>query len=86
MRAIVDRLARVIIPSQMRGALRHRLHPEDGRAWGGPFNGQGKRCLLFASLVGTLDPFAIVETGTYWERLQGPWMQKLRYCVLILRR
>ena len=65
MRAIVDRLARVIIPSQMRGALRHRLHPEADRTWGGPFNGQGKRCLLFASLVGTLDPFAIVETGTY---------------------
>jgi hypothetical protein len=66
MKAIVDRLARAIIPSQIRGALRHRQHSEVGRAWGGPpFNGQGKRCLLFASLVGTLDPVAIVETGTY---------------------
>jgi hypothetical protein len=33
--------------------------------WGGPFNGQAYRSLLFAALVERLRPAAIVETGTY---------------------
>jgi predicted O-methyltransferase YrrM len=34
-------------------------------SWGGPFNGQARRCLLFAALVELLRPAAIVETGSY---------------------
>jgi hypothetical protein len=34
-------------------------------AWGGPFNGQAQRCLLFSLLIERLRPVAIVETGTY---------------------
>jgi predicted O-methyltransferase YrrM len=64
MRAMLNRLARTIVPPQTLGALRHRQDPKI-RTWGGPFNGQGKRCLLFASMVSKLEPFAIVETGTY---------------------
>jgi hypothetical protein len=34
-------------------------------SWGGPFNGQRYRQELFTSLIKALQPFAIVETGTY---------------------
>jgi hypothetical protein len=47
------------------GALHYALRPGRRMAWGGPFNGQAYRCLLFAALVERLRPAAIVETGTY---------------------
>jgi predicted O-methyltransferase YrrM len=39
--------------------------PEVQKSWGGPFNGQQGRCDLFACLISTLNPAAIIETGTY---------------------
>jgi len=47
------------------GALKYRLRPSSGRAWGGPFNGQAWRCRLIAEIILKTDPVAIVETGTY---------------------
>ena len=35
------------------------------QSWGGPFNGQQKRCALFLDLIERTDPQAIIETGTY---------------------
>ena len=35
------------------------------QSWGGPFNGQQKRCALFLDLIERADPQAIIETGTY---------------------
>jgi predicted O-methyltransferase YrrM len=47
------------------GALSYALWPGRRFTWGGPFNGQACRCLLFAALVERLRPVAIVETGTF---------------------
>jgi hypothetical protein len=57
-------LRRLIGPTRL-GALSYTLRRERRLAWGGPFNGQAYRCLLFAALVERLRPAAIVETGTY---------------------
>jgi predicted O-methyltransferase YrrM len=54
-----------VIGARRLGALSYTLRPERRLAWGGPFNGQAYRCLLFAALVEQLRPAAIVETGTY---------------------
>ena len=35
------------------------------KSWGGPFNGQAKRCALFLDLLKLTQPAAILETGTY---------------------
>jgi len=35
------------------------------QSWGGPFNGQQKRCALFLDLIERADPQAVIETGTY---------------------
>jgi len=35
------------------------------QSWGGPFNGQQKRCVLFLDLIERVDPQVIIETGTY---------------------
>src|SRR5215469_9476666 len=51
--------------AEERGARKCRRDPGRGRAWGGPFNGQGARCLIFAELVHTLAPDVILETGTF---------------------
>jgi hypothetical protein len=58
-------LIRRLIGARRLGALSYTLRPERRQAWGGPFNGQAYRCLLFAALVEGLRPAAIVETGTY---------------------
>jgi hypothetical protein len=57
-------LLRIIGPRRL-GALYNVLRPERRSAWGGPFNGQTQRCLLFAALVERLQPAAIIETGSY---------------------
>jgi predicted O-methyltransferase YrrM len=48
-----------------RGARKFRADPALARTWGGPFNGQGGRCRIFAELVEALRPDVILETGTY---------------------
>lgn len=55
---------RLIGPKRL-GALYYTCRPGRRLAWGGPFNGQAVRCLLFATLVERLRPAAIVETGTH---------------------
>jgi hypothetical protein len=39
--------------------------PEQRNPWGGPFNDQKARQDMFLSIVATIKPVAIVETGTY---------------------
>ena len=51
--------------AEERGARKFRADPSLGRGWGGPFNGQGGRCLIFAQLVQVFRPDVIIETGTY---------------------
>jgi hypothetical protein len=58
-------LLRRAIGATLFGALAFIRRPEQRLAWGGPFNGQAYRCLLFAALIERLRPVAIVETGTY---------------------
>ena len=57
-------LLRVIGPRRL-GTLYYAWRSGRRLAWGGPFNGQAHRCLLFATLVDRLRPAAIVETGSY---------------------
>jgi hypothetical protein len=57
-------LLRLIGPRRL-GALSYVLRPERRLAWGGPFNGQARRCLLFAALVERLQPAFIIETGAH---------------------
>jgi len=47
------------------GWLEYRISLKSHERWGGPFNGQTYRRLLFDELVRRLKPAAIVETGTY---------------------
>jgi hypothetical protein len=62
---ILTKAARALLPRQTYGALRYRLTPHLGVGWGGPFNGQAKRCHLFSLLIHELTPASVVETGTY---------------------
>lgn len=62
---MIGRIAASILGEARAGALKHRLRPSSGRAWGGPFNGQAWRCRLVAEIILKTDPVAIVETGTY---------------------
>lgn len=65
LRMFIDRIIRILFSEQQYGAYRFRRYPMQGRAWGGPFNGQKWRCLMVAELTQKLDPIAFVETGTY---------------------
>lgn len=56
---------KAIAGNRLSGRLRYLMRPREARAWGGPFNGQAGRCLLFAQLVDRLAPACIVETGTF---------------------
>ena len=47
------------------GAIDYYRNPRRGVAWGGPFNGQACRRLLFEAIVASVQPRALVETGTY---------------------
>lgn len=48
-----------------KGVLDFFRCPEGINAWGGPFNDQSMRKDLFDTIVRSLDPAAIVETGAY---------------------
>ncbi len=41
------------------------LNPELQYRWGGPFNGQAERRATFLEMLETLQPAALIETGTY---------------------
>lgn len=58
-------LTRQILGDEQYGALQYQRSPADGRAWGGPMNGQAWRCKLVAELILEAEPVALVETGTY---------------------
>jgi hypothetical protein len=47
------------------GAVEYRLEPERLDSWGGPFNGQCFRQLIFIDLLRSCRFDAIVETGTF---------------------
>lgn len=65
MLATIRNVARRLLGEQTWGALQYYRHPEQGDAWGGPFNGQPNRIGIFQSIIATVRPVAIVETGTY---------------------
>jgi hypothetical protein len=48
-----------------RGAASFRRDPSSRRSFGGPFNGQRGRCLIFTELVQVFQPQALLETGTF---------------------
>lgn len=47
------------------GFVEYGLRPKRRNAWGGPFNGQRARQVLFKRLVAATRPSAVIETGTY---------------------
>jgi predicted O-methyltransferase YrrM len=57
-------LRRLLGPTAL-GMIDYFRFPDRGDVWGGPFNGQPKRCELFATLIRHLALDAIVETGTH---------------------
>src|SRR5262245_45847532 len=77
-------LRRLVGPTRL-GALSYALRPQQRMVWGGPFNGQAYRCLLFAGLVERLRPLAIVETGTYLGTTTE-WMAAFQLPVLTCER
>ena len=54
-----------VLPQSLVGAVEYHLHPARLDAWGGPFNGQCFRQLIFSDLVRACAFTAVVETGTY---------------------
>lgn len=57
--------ARWLLGDYLLGRLDYVRFGENIGSWGGPFNGQRYRQELFTNLIKALQPFAIVETGTY---------------------
>lgn len=55
----------MIVMKACRGALSYVRFPEQGKSWGGPFNGQEGREKIFEELLRTVGFSCIVETGTY---------------------
>jgi hypothetical protein len=53
------------LPQSFVGRLEYHLEPERLDSWGGPFNGQCFRQLIFLDLVRACRFEAIVETGTF---------------------
>jgi len=53
------------LPQSFIGAVDYYGHPERWDSWGGPFNGQCFRQMIFIDLVRACKFDAIVETGTY---------------------
>lgn len=53
------------LPQWLAGRIEYHMHPDRLDSWGGPFNGQCFRQLIFLDLVRTCRFDAIVETGTY---------------------
>jgi hypothetical protein len=53
------------LPQSFVGALDYHKHPESLDRWGGPFNGQCFRQMIFIDLVRACKFNTIVETGTF---------------------
>jgi len=53
------------LPQSLIGRAEYHLKPDRLDSWGGPFNGQCFRQLIFLDLVRTCRFEAVVETGTY---------------------
>jgi hypothetical protein len=56
---------RFLLPDQVKGYLDYYRFPQRRDSWGGAFNGQARRQEQFISILQSLGPKAIVETGTY---------------------
>lgn len=65
MKTGLRRLTRRLLSEKALGAIDYYRNPQHGAAWGGPFNGQSGRQRLFSGIMASVDPPALVETGTY---------------------
>jgi len=54
-----------LLPPKCQGLLEYHMRPHLSDGWGGPFNGQSFRQLVFADLWNECRFEAIVETGTF---------------------
>jgi FkbM family methyltransferase len=61
----VRAIARNALSEQTTGMINYYRLPERKNEWGGPFNGQRYRQQLFKSILSSVKPAAIIETGTY---------------------
>src|SRR5690242_14042837 len=61
----VKTLVQDAIGSAAVGRLDYLLRPSLRASWGGPMNGQAGRVKLCRDLLASMQPAAIVETGTY---------------------
>ena len=66
MRRTIKQLAGRWFTEPMRGTIDYYRFPERRSSWAGPFNGQSNRIQIFRAIVGSIQPVAIVETGTYF--------------------
>ncbi len=62
---MLRKLIWAILGDKIRGRYEYHRFPEQGLAWGGPFNGQYFRKKIFLELIETIKFDCIVETGTY---------------------
>lgn len=62
---IVKSAIRSLLGESLSGMIEYYCFPARRASWGGPFNGQQRRCELFTILVEKVRPVAIVETGAY---------------------
>jgi hypothetical protein len=53
------------LPPSFIGTVDYYMHPEKLDSWGGPFNGQCFRQMIYTDLVRACKFDAIIETGTY---------------------
>jgi hypothetical protein len=72
MLAIADRALRSVVPKGLwkyrqigQGYADYMLGREERDRWGGPFNGQEGRRLIFDAIISVQNPDVIVETGTF---------------------
>ena len=65
LRQRIRHVARSLLGDQVLGWLDYARFPMRRAGWGGPFNGQQYRQVLFFALIEKLQPAAIIETGTH---------------------
>ena len=65
MNQTIKRIARQWLGECMVGSINYYRFPEHRSAWGGPFNGQSNRLQIFKAIIASIQPKAIIETGTH---------------------
>lgn len=61
----VETILKRVLGGPLLGSIDYWCRPQMRTAWGGPFNGQRARAMLFLSLIAKIRPHAIIETGTH---------------------